>query len=451
MKILLNQIAKIGALSVLCVLWLSMDNVYAQAYPVSTVGNVVRFGPALAAASNAANFTFAPAAGAGIQATASNVVTFTGGRTATIVARAAPAAVNVAKMLATRASLLGVVVGAGVAAYDYAKENGYSLSYNSVTGKMEIGKISQCDNTMWRLQYGNGTYYCSKAEACAANGGFIWQGPTYPQNIGRCEKSGANLGDWVSKYEANPPATYTPSTFPEYEQSIRDRLALPVSPGSKIFPAIQDALVGGQTLELPAPSGLSGPSTVALPESTVTRPDGSSTVSRPALKLDYGPDSLTATKRTEIQELDPMGNPLGTTVTEEASDPEPVKPPSEDPKIETCGLPGKPACKIDETGTPAAEPATKYDTAIDAFKQTADTNRGVIAGAADKPFFTGWAVFFNAPPVAECVPYSLPQFNGQSMGAIDPCGVVGGVRVAMAYIWALAGLYLSLGMIRRVA
>lgn len=117
--------------------------------------------------------------------------------------------------------------------------------------------------------------------------------------------------------------------------------------------------------------------------------------------------------------------------------------------FETCGLPGSPACKIDESGTPQAESATKYDSKLEPYVAKRTEDLAKIGGTTDKPFFQGWNVFFSAPAVVECAPITLPDFGGQSMGAINPCGTVNGVRYVMGYIWALAGLWLCMGMIKR--
>lgn len=115
-----------------------------------------------------------------------------------------------------------------------------------------------------------------------------------------------------------------------------------------------------------------------------------------------------------------------------------------------CGAPGQPACKMDETGTPSPVAESAYDAKVDSVRSTVDQNRGVISGAGDKGFFSEFTLFFSAPPVVLCEPMPLPDVKGVSMGAIDPCGVVNGVRSMMGYLWAIAALFLSLKMIRQV-
>ena len=118
---------------------------------------------------------------------------------------------------------------------------------------------------------------------------------------------------------------------------------------------------------------------------------------------------------------------------------------SEQP-VSVCGLPGTPACKIDETGTPEPVLENKFKPLADKNKADADAARETIAGKADKPFFAGWSDLFITPPIAACSAFELPR----SMGFIDPCPVADGMRSVMAWIWAAGGLFLCLGMIKKV-
>lgn len=121
------------------------------------------------------------------------------------------------------------------------------------------------------------------------------------------------------------------------------------------------------------------------------------------------------------------------------------------PEKDTCGMPGTPPCKIDESGTPAVVADSAYNSKTDAAKADALAARTTMAGTADKPFFSGWSVLFSAPAVAACSPIVLPGFQGgASMGSLDPCPVVDGVRYVMGLIWAMAGVFFSLKMIKEV-
>lgn len=111
-----------------------------------------------------------------------------------------------------------------------------------------------------------------------------------------------------------------------------------------------------------------------------------------------------------------------------------------------CGAPGQPKCLIDESGTPNDIEAMEFKAHADKYKTEQDAARGTISGTGDKNFFGGWGNVFFLPPIATCSPIEMPF----DRGTIDPCPVVDGTRSIMAWLWALAGLYLCVQMIRKV-
>lgn len=110
----------------------------------------------------------------------------------------------------------------------------------------------------------------------------------------------------------------------------------------------------------------------------------------------------------------------------------------------TCGVEGKPACKVkvDETGVKDKfEGDTK---SLDDWKSTVEANRDQMKGAGDG-IFDGLRMFWSAPPLAACTPLVLPDGKGM---ITQQCDVVDGVRDAMYYIWALGAIWICLGWIR---
>ena len=120
--------------------------------------------------------------------------------------------------------------------------------------------------------------------------------------------------------------------------------------------------------------------------------------------------------------------------------PDGTKPTEEGKEQQNCGAPGQPKCSIEEGGTPKAY--TGKD-GLTEWKAAVDSNRAQIKDSGGG-VFDGFAVFFSAPPVAACSPFSLPN----DYGSLDPCPVVDGVRGVMGYIWALGALFLCIGWIR---
>ncbi len=112
-----------------------------------------------------------------------------------------------------------------------------------------------------------------------------------------------------------------------------------------------------------------------------------------------------------------------------------------------CGAPGQPKCRIDESGTPGSVGDDKYLSTLDPYKSDSDAAREQIKSVGTG-IFEPWAMLFSAPPLATCEGFDLPSRDGQSMGTIDPCNVVDGIRTAMAYIWAIAAFWLCLGWVK---
>lgn len=106
-----------------------------------------------------------------------------------------------------------------------------------------------------------------------------------------------------------------------------------------------------------------------------------------------------------------------------------------------CGAPGQPKCGIDESGTPGKFEGD--EAALDKWKSDVEANRNTIKDA-DGGFFDAYNIFFAAPPFVPCEPIELPN----DVLLTRQCDVVDGTRSVMAYIWALAALWICLGWIR---
>lgn len=105
---------------------------------------------------------------------------------------------------------------------------------------------------------------------------------------------------------------------------------------------------------------------------------------------------------------------------------------------DTCGLPGTPACKLDETGTPTYDKTTMQ---LDKAKLDTDSQaqRTAIQGNADKGMFASWSSLFTLPALRACEPVALPTYVGVNLGSYDVCPGAEWVRGLMAWVWAVAG------------
>lgn len=109
------------------------------------------------------------------------------------------------------------------------------------------------------------------------------------------------------------------------------------------------------------------------------------------------------------------------------------------PEVTVCGLPGTPACKIDETGTPDYNPAPMV---LDKSKLDADASaqRDAIKSPGDKGMFSDWGGMFTLPTLTACEPLQLPVYSGYTLGTMDVCPGAEWLRSLMAFVWAVSGL-----------
>lgn len=440
-------------------------------YPPTVQGNTYTYTSGVVNSANAASINFPAPSNGPIYGQSTQRTAIGGGMHADVVVSGRPDKAEVAK--AVGKFMLGVggaslkVAGAVYAAYEAGKalndlcnDLGYSC-YKSPIGDVVVDKVGISLPAGFKY-FGLDVWSSTKEAACGVamsrlapgNAGvFTLSNPTVLAS-GACQIKYTQVSNGAVEYQtagtlqsqAAVPATPAPSSIADLEARIASESGWPST--SALPQVLKEAVASGVPLPMPAPYEVTGPSVVPMAPSVTVLPDGSKVIETPQKNVSYGPDSVTVTETSTRTSTSPSGvvSPVST-VTSAAPLPSPAPAPAEMP--ETCGYPGGPPCQIDEAGTPEPLPVGKYTPAADEYKTKADENRTTIGGNGDKPFFTGWNVFFFAPPLAVCQPFQLPDYNGASMGALDACNVVEGTRSVMSYIWALAALFLCLGMIKR--
>lgn len=163
------------------------------------------------------------------------------------------------------------------------------------------------------------------------------------------------------------------------------------------------------------PAELSGPASVNGPTTTTTPPGGSPVTSTVVYNITYEGDTY------NYSETATAGD--GTVTT---------GPPSE--KVEVCGLPGKPACKIDETGTPTTGNLSAADAALTAAQAARVTE---LSGPAHGQSSLPWSFSFGLP-AASCTPFEYVSRIGTITA--DPCTSSGVALWRSLLAWFLAGL-----------
>ena len=248
------------------------------------------------------------------------------------------------------------------------------------------------------------------------------------------------------------------------QQQIEDLVASNTSgwPTSAARALASALAVPGVTVQTEAPV-VTGPATVPGQSTTTTESvrlvPGTNVEASPGTTTATDPGVKTTTK-TESQKLTYSGNTVttnntvnNTTVTitnnttnqttVEGDKIEEIQDKEEPKEIETCGLPGKPACKIDETGTPEAkEDKSKTDTE-QAIKPLDDFLKDPKAALPQLPTIN-WA--FTLP--SGCAPIALPAFDPW-LQEIDVCRFQPMFHDIMGFVWVMGGIFGAIGIFWR--
>lgn len=279
-----------------------------------------------------------------------------------------------------------------------------SLGYEISAGRLLTPTMSAC-----RSQYGEGGW------------GYIY---------GSLRTSpGVSCGEGQLRFDGK---CTTDNYIPKSEDEAGDHYgknAPKVPGGAAKAPQVVQEGVGAGVPVPSSPPQVSGPPSVSSPgpSTTTTTPGGTTTTSNTTnvVNLTYNGSQII------VNETTTMSNSDGT-ITETTDQPFPEW---------LCGVLGMPDCnvKVNETGTPEWEQPD--NSRLDDIKAADAAKMDEVAQTIPDPDL-GW---FDAPPLAACRPYPLPN----DMGEIDACDVVDSVRAVMAYLWALVAAWMAFGWIRQ--
>ena len=113
---------------------------------------------------------------------------------------------------------------------------------------------------------------------------------------------------------------------------------------------------------------------------------------------------------------------------------QPATPPASAPQIETCGLPGKPKCQIDETGTPAVDPKNETQAVEDLFRPLKELAQNPTSKLPTLPTIS-WA--FQLPTA--CSAITISAF-APFLQAVDICPFKPMFHEIMSMVWVIGGL-----------
>jgi len=284
---------------------------------------------------------------------------------------------------------------------------------------------------------------------------YTLSGQTAASQCGRFKSNGQfelspGLGASVSRlwryadgnWRPDPPPSgggYLGESTPITEQALIDEIASksgwPVS--SAISRAVAEAVnKGDEPIELEKPT-VTGPATAPGPSTTTTTQTASgttTTTNTTNYNIVYQGDTITYNSTTVTNTTNPNGTTSTMTVTEQ-------------PKTEVCGLPGTPACKIDETGTPSTvdtspglaklkEDADKRDALLDAIKNKNDKDTSFV-----------WPSWLSS---GSCSPWDFGTFPVINFRlTLDMCPFFAWVTPVVSFLWLLGTWYACLGLVRQ--
>lgn len=338
----------------------------------------------------------------------------------------------------------------GWALYDLFKEMGYD-AVNSPDGGVSLTKTTSNVEVRWyTANYGFRETWTTDTTGkvhCGTYGGDVLQvlGGT-PGQVGysvKCTVGGLVVGINSTRTLGS---TTRPVSIQEFTDAVAAKSGWPST--SAISRVLADpAASQGEKIKV-EPLALTGPATSPGTQ-TVTQNVTNNTTKTETVTHNHTYEGAKV-NTTTVTTTTVVNNTTGATVEQSTKTEAPV--PAE--KQITCGLPDTPICavKVNEDDTPEVLPKTEYEPLADKVKQSQEEALERMKTPSDtSSMFSGWNAFFGTPAMAACSPIVLPAFQGQSMGSLDPCPVVSGMREVMAYLWAAGGLFLCLGMIRQTA
>lgn len=384
-----------------------------------------------------------------------------------------------ALMFAGRAAWpIGVALSAGDI-YDYLNDSGLKNVKNTpdgITAEVVNPSAIISDGYLYRINTGgvDSGWMSSTSSTCQA-----WVSAAQAMDgVNRwgvrvnglvCYFSGSAWGSEVSvgiarqgsscasgNYYYGGNCTTTPPARTIAEQEILDRLAQesgwPTSaaralaealrvPGAAPVAAPETPNIVGpfavpstQTTKTETVKVIPGTTTVAPPGTSVTEPATRTTTSQTTHNITYNQNTATTTNTT-TSTTNITNNITNQTINEG----DPVTETEENPEIKVCGLPGTPACKIDETGTPEAKPDTAEADAKKALKPLDDLIANPQSALPTLPTIN-WA--FTLP--SGCAPIALPAFDPW-LQEIDVCAFQPMFHDIMTFVWVLGGIFGAIG------
>lgn len=291
-----------------------------------------------------------------------------------------------------------------------------------------------CKARMVTMTNGDATYNYMYSHHVAGSGAVTCYGTAVRRTNGTVTAlSPFNL---AARVGTPAPTNQTPATHEEFLDSIATKSGWPAA--SKVSAALAEASNStGESIEvIPSTQILSGPSSSPGTSSTTNNTtDNSTTTNTTTHNHSYAGDTITTTNSTNSVTINnTTGSVTNNTTTNSTAAPAPQE-------IETCGLPGKPPCKLDETGTPDGKDALKKDD-FEAKLLERETKLTDVTSATGKD--TSWGVMPNWTQQGACSAwhiYTLPSALGARSVDLDLCPIKPYADGAANFIWCALAFF----------
>jgi len=275
-------------------------------------------------------------------------------------------------------------------------------------------------------------YYNNDGGACMDGASvryYFWRaGARLPDEITWLPKSMDDIAPYLDRPDA--PAL-TPQVFVDAVQKAG------IDPFGAQSPAVTltgPASIPAQKTTTSEPTKLiPGTTTPAAPGTPVTDSGTKTTTTTGTTNITYNQNTATTTNTTTTT-TNITNNVTNQTINEGDKVEE-----TEQKEITVCGLPGTPACKIDETGTPEAKEDTAEADAKKALKPLDDLIANPQSALPTLPTIN-WA--FTLP--SGCAPIALPAFDPW-LQEIDVCAFQPMFHDIMTFVWVLGGIFGAIG------
>lgn len=364
----LRRLLPRSAVVALCLVCLGAFHapVSAFVWPGTASGGTTTFGGTTVGPGNLGGATFSNTPSGPVYATAGGKVYLPGGKVMDVTGKAplSPAAYGRAIARAAGRALPGVATAAAI--WDLLDDLGYTKDADGLKrADPTICTVAPCYEYQGFAGM-NGTvqpWRSSLSQACNDSIGRSWSGvpvasavPVAPSYCNLTLTNGQTHLWQAGQRTATPSSgNIVPATEDELADAIASQSGWPS--GSRIGDAIKEAIEHGETLPVPQPSEVTGPSTLpgtsTTTQTTVRDAQGNPTgvtnvTTNTTYNFNYGPNTVTTTVITTTTTTNPDGT-TETTTDEKEDEEEPRDPCEDTPDLITCGKLDNPDTEVPKT------------------------------------------------------------------------------------------------------